>query len=373
MSINNDLYNDLVFLDYPLGKPDPKLPYSFDEKDKRTRVAQKGQKELSCWYYGIRRICQHIGKNPPEELKEARRVEVIFSSARKLLSLNDNTKEITDHHIHALKEMRFYKKEVGLKRDVIAANLGRVKQLSNQIKERHQNLCDPKCFDAQIPLLEEFCAQSRFDDFEPFAEDTNVLRIKKIIKITCQILGDDVEMSSKALFEKEWTKKKWSDLDNIEKSKFYYSTLLLLFVRKHNLKESEWHPSQSIDKLGEVLKKHGRLAIRGFFGQSYYVDAPFQAETIQGKAIWGWRSNAERKSIVDGHIVIIVGVNLQSGRIYFVDPIDESDPNLPESQKVYTMSYRRLCESISNLEGTFWLDENKKPAHLPGDHFAWHA
>jgi hypothetical protein len=120
---------------------------------------------------------------------------------------------------------------------------------------------------------------------------------------------------------------------------------------------SSWHPSQPIGHLIAELQKRGPLVVGGCFGALHYaVPARNLGKQIGERAVYGWiKTDPKNKNHVTGHVILLVGAENTSTRelVYYIDPIDESDPSHPEKRRIYCMSYERLtsAEIICDYHG----------------------
>lgn len=135
---------------------------------------------------------------------------------------------------------------------------------------------------------------------------------------------------------------------------FHESNLVFAYCAKeHGAKHSAWHPERPIENLADELRSKGPLLVKGKFGQFYYEDSCFKLDSkIQNRSIFGWNPKAKRKEGVSIlHAVLIVGADEKKGRVFFIDPLDGTDPKDIQSQKIYAMSLQRLKDAITNLDG----------------------
>ena len=131
---------------------------------------------------------------------------------------------------------------------------------------------------------------------------------------------------------------------------------------QYHLNRSAWHPSHPIERLIREISKHGPHAVNGHIGQEFYEDKPFKlTEKVEGRTVFGWKPTAQRKSNLPSfHVVVLVGARSEKGHVYFIDPLDGSDPKNIETQIIYVMSYERLKSVIANLTGMKWKTKQGK-------------
>ena len=90
--------------------------------------------------------------------------------------------------------------------------------------------------------------------------------------------------------------------------------------------------------------------IGGIFGRGCYSDEPYIYDQVGHRDIFAWRKTAKRFTLAGGHAVVIVGAKKinKSEFVYFIDPMDSSDPNDKSKQKIYMITYKNLRDNISN-------------------------
>jgi hypothetical protein len=299
--------SDFIFRLPPLGKPNPN---ESSANPSRSRVVQLPQKPGdTCYYYAMNIIRERIGKNPSEEQKDARQKEALLSSLRKQLTQN----------------------QLELKK--VQNSLDQLLSSSKGITVRFMkgnSIVGPE------EIIKEKAAQTG---------NTNEVKIK--IEFFKSIHADYLEFYNKKL--KPFIEKKWEQLNTKERSKMLNIFLYNKSIEYYNLKGSTWIPRDPIQVLTQEIDAHGPLMVAGLFGKEFYADPPFAlTEKVASKTIYGWSPQAARIPQPRVHVVVLVGARKNPDLVYFVDPRDGSDPQNPDSQIVYAMSYRRVQESICN-------------------------
>jgi hypothetical protein len=127
-------------------------------------------------------------------------------------------------------------------------------------------------------------------------------------------------------------------------------------TKTYGLKSSEWNPNQSIEALFKRLSERGPMLVCGYFGKNYYVDPPIELKNEQlTKRVFGWKPNSTRINNLEPHVIILIGVikpdaNNPKGCIYYLDPSDIDDPQKPEADLMYRMSYQNLVTNSKKFE-----------------------
>jgi hypothetical protein len=146
---------------------------------------------------------------------------------------------------------------------------------------------------------------------------------------------------------------------------YFHDVVRNLHLLVCGAKKSTWHPEQPIDNLMEQLKLHGPLLAAGKFGQLFYEDPSFETnDKIEGRPIFGWKPNAKRREggLYNQHAVVIVAAQKINGKeyVYFIDPVDGSNPADLRTQKIYVQSYEKfrsfICANDVNLGETRMQD-----------------
>lgn len=207
-----------------------------------------------------------------------------------------------------------------------------------------------------LKVIGPFCNQDKFDDLHEFLRNDNFTKRNLFNTIFLNKLGlKAADMYSEELFE-GLRSKGWDEMTPIEKGPYLDSfAFRASYQICYQLPESPWHPSMPISSLISVLETFGPHYVKGMFGKAFYKSQPLiMKDKVQDRTICYWPTRAERVEIGKSHSIVIVGArqteSSSGGLVYFIDPSDGSDPSNPEQQKIYAMSYNRLCESIVNLK-----------------------
>jgi hypothetical protein len=132
------------------------------------------------------------------------------------------------------------------------------------------------------------------------------------------------------------------------------TTLLVhykLFANSH-LAISKWAPSHQISNLKCALQACGPLVVSGRFGGVRYKTAAKQIDSFADRNIWGWGKEARQWVSPLLHAVVVVGMEVDTENVFYIDPNDPSDPKNPETQKIYRIPYALFCESTFDYSGS---------------------
>lgn len=339
---------NLVFCPPPAGKPNPDMPLDPEGLKPRPRVAQPPQHGDTCAYYGADLIRQHIGKYPLDSHIQPRKIEQLISEAQEEIPKLDAELTLQLEASQAMTE------DWGI--DGILT-----KKIAQDILKKIQQATPCEQRDFCHTILREFSNQTDYDDLVPYIHAKLAQKSIEIDEKILAQLNEPINPAQKNLIAVSIFQKEWKHL-SILKKKFVISNFAnLIRWQAQGLQPSHWHPSQTIDALMTNLRLHGPHLITAKMGRVYYIDKPFQLDTkVAGQAIYGWKPNAQRSKPYFSsvcHVVVLVGANRDQKRVYFIDPLDGSDPEKEEYPKIYATSYKRLQETIFSLSGKHFNNE----------------
>ena len=334
----------------PAGKPDPRLPRPEGE-DTRPWVVQSPQKGNTCWYYGLKFIREHYGKDPHPVFAEKRDLEKVGSDRRKLQTLQDKSYQESLAIANQLATDPNYAHRKINTLEGAKAFLPRIHELqsstSPEVRAEASKL---------FKVLSPFCSQEKFDDLHEFLKNDNFTKRNLFNTIFLNKLGLEPAVMYSEEHCEGYYSKSWDEMTAIEKGPYLDSLAFRASYQIcYQLPESPWHPSMPISGLISALETFGPHYMKGMFGKAFYKSQPLtMKDKVQDRTIWYWPPGAERVELGKSHSIVIVGAreteSSSGGLVYFIDPLDGSDPSTPEQQKIYAMSYKRLCESIVNLK-----------------------
>jgi len=341
---------NFVFWELPLGKPDPNAVCSPEtlKNDTRPRVRQNVKKN-TCWYTSLKTICLRIGKHPTSELAFKRMVEQMCSSWRK---------DMTKHEL-SLPEVFMDVEEEDVKQGWTSWDHKRVSEiLSNTSSyEQHKTLFDsskargdgPSAF----PFLQKFLDQTLCQNFYEYVKYTWQ---QPKFEINATFLRSFGANPDALLLDPSNSEQNSTNSSSFDEKGMILSDNLVKCLMSHlfELKESSWAPNQQLPHLISELKARGPLVIAGLFGTSFYSTDPFiMNEKIAERSIYAWPPGTKSTSSSRGHTITVIGARKCDNKelVYYVDPLDPSDPKDITAQKIYAISYRSFKESVINLAG----------------------
>jgi hypothetical protein len=133
-----------------------------------------------------------------------------------------------------------------------------------------------------------------------------------------------------------------------------YEIALDTALQDYGFKLAAWHPNKPIEILEGILYAHGPLLIFGSIGRAYYEQEPTLVPNSEinaaiGQSIYGWKKGDAKREKTEGHAVIVIGAQKdgnKGGNIYFVDPLDESDPQATEPRPIYVWPYSKFIKKV---------------------------
>lgn len=133
-------------------------------------------------------------------------------------------------------------------------------------------------------------------------------------------------------------------------AEFHLARVFDLAPNKH------WSPLDEINVLLKALKQNPKpFIIGGGFGKLHYNKKEIEVTSIDHYAVYGFPKDSHKGSLqTSTHCVAMIGVeinrkgNMPSGWVYYVDPLDSSDPNHSDSKKrqrkIFKISYEQFCK-----------------------------
>lgn len=313
----------------PPGKPDSKkLPDSTSKQ--RPRIVQSPQKGDTCMYYALQ-----ILRNERKPINHPQAPSHLQpSAAEKSISKYRKIQTRIDQYF-PMDNARF------LAGRTASGVFTQTDALSFMVKHLHRK--DLKeVLDSLYNALTIFCEQDEDDDFFHFMEE---LHSQKIMQARLSLLKENgITLPFHAT----------KDVKRLQFAIENQVKCLMAYIYK--VRKSPWHPLQPIEKLIENLNLYGPHLVIGKFGQNFYqTEAIKLPETIAGRTILGWPGHVTRINENEAafHAVVIVGATVKEEErcVYFVDPLDGSDPSDINTQKIYEISYQELTTSIANSLG----------------------
>lgn len=334
-----------VFCPPLLGKPNPLEARPIEGPDTRSRVVQRGSKDNTCWY-AVFSLLRDRYRAPNTHHLEGRKFEHIVSRMRKTLSRHEaSLPDLADqlNNETVIRQFTFFTKEAVQQPETV-----RLLQTLDRFSERA-----PLC-----PILPKFLEQGTYRTLYDYLV---YLKLGIREELT-QPLFSYLRVNPKEQFDFERAKDPlayehiygsvgFDLLSPILKAVFLDNLSRRMVAERYGLDVSSWHPQQPFLDLQQSLERQGPLAVGGCFGRAHYLMEPkMMGRTIADRPIYFWsKSDPRNPGRVTGHMILLVGAERVDSRelVYYLDPMDESDPHHPEKQRIYAMSYERLTASDS--------------------------
>ncbi len=334
-----------IFCPPPLGKPDPKKERPLEGVDTRSRVVQKGARNTCV--EGVYNMLRDRYNAPNTSHLEERKFEKIASMRKKALTLHADALPSVCNYLSVVKQ-RFLE----------------IKNTSESVfgveNVRYLAVMDHKTKGNKIrPIISDFLNQKRFKnlyDYLYFLKFQKINEIDKSFFSQLKIEPRSFFQEMQKQYPQTYGLMDWNEIPAEAQSRMIDTFAHLILAKRFGLHVSTWQPDQPIESLKEELKKHGPLTVSGRFGSAYYGVPPSTFGEIEGRTIHGWKKDDPRTELaISSHMVLIVGAEkTDKGEfVYYLDPVDESDPQHPEKQRVFIKSYKSLtdADSINDLHG----------------------
>lgn len=143
-----------------------------------------------------------------------------------------------------------------------------------------------------------------------------------------------------------------SNIENLKlKSQILQDATHHAITFKMCLSPTNWTPMMTHSVLLNSLKNEGPQIAVGNLGLMFYGTPPSVKATLGDRKIYGWSPGAKTLDNVVMHSIVVIGAARFPNQevVYYIDPSDESDPQNPELQRIYTISYLRFTERISKF------------------------
>lgn len=339
--------NSFVFRPLPLGKPDPTEPRPESGPDSRRRVIQHGAKGNVCWLAGFN-LLRARWKAPNTEGRVERLFEQSVSKMRKAIcKYQDGLPDLVKSFEYSM--MADLLK--GITKSSVAENPHAI-QLLDVVVEAHIGPAKV----ALNTLKESFMTQTKFTNLYDYAKFVSLNGGSGIYETFFAEIGVDPEKLHQQVIEtrdeaycKRYSGTKWGDIDPQQKNLLLYQLAYNLVAKRSGLQLSYWEPTGRFTFLVEELEIRGPLVVGGFFGRAYYATKPKKLDrTVMGRPLYGWLKTDPKISLIVGHVIVVVGAEKVNDReyVYYVDSEDASDPDHPEKQVLFCMSYQKLVDNI---------------------------
>lgn len=291
-------------------------------------------------------------KAPNTSHLEARKFEQIVSEMRKHLSRHERSlPDLADqlNNETVIHQFSSFTKEAVQNRSIVE-----LLQTLDRFSERA-----PLC-----PLLPDFLKQSKCRTLYDYLVFLKLGIREELTRPLFEYLQVDIReqfaldrSKDPAAYEQIYGHIGFDILSPQYKAVFLDNLAKRLVAERYGLSISSWHPQQPFLALVQALEREGTLSVGGCFGRAHYcVEPKRMGRSFAGRDIYFWsKTDPRNPGRVTGHMILLVGAERVCGRelVYYIDPMDESDPAYPEKQRLYAMSYERLTspDSICDTHG----------------------
>lgn len=328
------------------------------------RVVQESQKGGTCWYYTFNFLRKRVGKILDKQNTEGREIEKRVSEARKELTAYEEGRSWF-FDINKNKEISSWLSQIDKTHAAeLSTNDVEFNKEFNARRQKDKSDEQPSLMPEQMILrkyLKEF--SERELPTTNFLEFVNYKLSAETFEIEARYLEKSHPgyIKSLQLLEKR-----------LDPSDFLKAETDLIFLNQvagdYKLQYAHWSPQDEIEDLVSQLKTTGPLAVYGRFGPSFYKEKPSLLNESAGKRhLYSWSQDAVPDSTGSSHVVLVIGaeqgVNDLESSVYFIDPNDKSDPNNPESQRIYKVSYTHFSETVEPVS-PISLDTTASPPSL---------
>ncbi|MCE5318879.1 MAG: hypothetical protein LLG04_16145 [Parachlamydia sp.] len=383
------LRNDQVGIQYHIapGMPDPAQECTEEcalGKDKRRRVKRESSETSLCFYFASMTIRRFIGPTFCPSLKRFQPFETALVEMQKKIadyeaSIASCNQMLWTESAETLKKIDKQEAQCWI---VNLQNFSSSEAYREMVRANYQQIGKPfdvasmlKRAPAQIVLFKDFMAQDKHQNLYDYcfnlkcgprikillsfltAIGKNPEEIKTELRVCCppQMLVDFSKIENLATMP----------VDFVEPLQ---AMVQLLAMHHFDLKIVLWKPAEPFSVLQNALKQSGPICVGGKIGHSFYDIDPTKLNEKWGeKSVYGWTPGAARKKSFVKHAITIIGSvkgpdHAGGGYIYFLDPLDVSDPNAPTLEKIYKIAYKNL---VANAEPIGYFD-----GRVIG--YAWH-
>lgn len=336
----NEPSNHRIFIEMPLGMPDLS---STKIDNEQPRIKYPAQSAYDCWFRGIEMICFNYGKvaeqdqNARNQLEQFRKIQNVAFQG--LENIRNSIKQLTEP-VEVYLQIAENQTKSG--KNLPPEWAGQVETWKEYAEKKKQN--GPQ-YSADNFAWEKFI---EFNPAQLFLRNSQVsiddeyaqyVKIRPILKVLKQ---DSLSCLSK--------RDQYNMLHRIAEHSIH---------KKIGLTQSPWNPTCSFQQFIQQIAQQGSLLFSGSFCRAFYVDEPFQLkDAFFKRQVWAWSPDAKTRQhtqIGADHVIIVVGAWAKKEKtgtkelVYYKDVSDETDPEHPEKERLYVMSYDRLKKNAANL------------------------
>lgn len=378
-----------VFFQIPHGIPDPSQECPLGP-DQRRRVRREGSQSL-CVYVAFSVIRRHIGPTFCEQLKHLQRFETAFANMQKAQVEHEATLKACNQVLcnHPKESLLKCGKERAAFRVKKMEDFSTSEQYRAQIMAQAAQSGEPLDLagtladtPGQIALHRTFIEQDTFSNLYDFCLDYKMAPRIKIQLAFLAAIGKNseqikAEIRSHGGPELDPYLKSAKSLTSLPVQKTgpaLQNAIQMLAVQHFEMDHSLWCPKEPFPVLLSLMQNHGPLGVTGSLGIESYQVAPRRLEEKWGdREVYAWAPGSPKKDMeILQHAVTLIGAikgpeTAGGGFVYFLDPINVSDPANPTLDKIYKISYKNLQANAEPLSYRF--AEGAKVGQATG--FAW--
>jgi hypothetical protein len=337
----------IVRPDFIFCPPDTRHALSHDPEQPRLRATLGAQKVSNAWYYALKMNCESSRRVEPHP-------DPTLHLRKELLS------ETLKRHNELDRILSIYNQFACQDLDGKGINIGKKKRA--EVKEILETILlglphllasgrsKGETLDPWLALLKEF---SESNDEGDLADYYVARYLKEKLKLETSFL-QKLEVNPEVFYHIGVSPQDtpWNQLSLVAQVYFCERMRILSATRLYGFAMATMgNEATFLKDLYMALKEHGPHCVAGDFGQLFHSVPPLPLnEEYAGRKIYGWKSPASRVEGPINHWVVMVGVNLQTKRIYYIDPIDGSEPD-PATQKVYAISYEKFKKFVELNSG----------------------
>ncbi len=181
-------------------------------------------------------------------------------------------------------------------------------------------------------------------------KDSNI-NLKQALRLNDSFMHHYLNRTTKELSEIEF----FNRINSRERWTLLYDILIEKIVLPlMHIKNTNWHPRDGFDALGESLKKHGAHAFLGKFGSYCHTGKPevFNKETTEGRHVYYFKKNTYVGDFIPfTHCIVVDQIKLVQGKemVFFRDPNCTSRNKRPE--KIFMLSYENFVQRLTDWQG----------------------
>lgn len=366
MTIRSTLYNDSdgLLFDIPAGKPNPQESYSFGTPETRSRVFQSAYKAGDSWEYGLNFLRPRVGKIHPPELKEARRIELLFKQCRKEICESGKSDPLlrVKPFVSQISPGVMFETDSKKMRGVIAffSMFGEdTPHFADFIQQAEADSNNPQTYGDFLVANEKarWLAKAKREGFFMATNEARC-RLLKEFGVDYEKRFDAERLEDPEAYSPFKEKKSWGDLSVENQLALLMIYKRQLAVEKFGLQVSKWQPKDGCEQLIVELQAKGPLCVGSTLGRESYQEPPLaMVKPLGGRTIYYWKKGTYCKPAFN--TLLLIGARIfQEGspaktfrHVYFIDPADPSDPKNSSLQRIYAVSYDTLSSHLLDVHG----------------------